>query len=160
MNSPDTDFKLSLWLPDAEATEALGRQLGRWFCAPQTQDPAAGSPPGFEKKLAQNISPHKTLVFLTGELGAGKTTLTRGILRGLGHLGPVKSPTYTLLEPYAAQPLAPDMPVYHFDFYRIGDPAELDYIGIDEILDGPGLVLIEWPQRAGDRLPTPDWVVN
>jgi len=92
------------------------------------------------------------LVFLRGELGAGKTTLVRGILRGLGHLGAVKSPTYTLLEPYEFG----DRHIYHFDFYRIEDPEELSFIGIDELLADTALKLVEWPERAGARLPAPD----
>lgn len=92
------------------------------------------------------------LIFLRGALGAGKTTLARGILRGLGHVGVVKSPTYTLLEPYEFGCRR----VYHFDFYRIDDPAELSFIGIDELLADAALKLVEWPERGGDRLPKPD----
>ena len=94
----------------------------------------------------------RELVFLRGELGAGKTTLVRGILRGLGHRGAVKSPTYTLLEPYAFG----DRHIYHFDFYRIENPEELSFIGIDELLSDAALKLVEWPERAGARLPVPD----
>ena len=92
------------------------------------------------------------LVFLRGELGVGKTTLARGILRGLGHTGPVKSPTYTLLEPYALG----DREVFHFDFYRIVDPAELEFIGVDDLMGSAALKLVEWPEHAGRRLPNPD----
>lgn len=92
------------------------------------------------------------LVFLHGELGAGKTTLVRGVLRALGHSGVVKSPTYTLLEPYGSD----GQDAYHFDLYRINDPDELALVGFDEIIDGPGLKLIEWPERAADWLPPPD----
>ncbi len=90
------------------------------------------------------------VAFLSGELGAGKTTLVRGILRALGFRGAVKSPTYTLLEPYD------EFSVLHFDFYRIGDSRELDFIGIDELMATPSIKLIEWPERAHDRLPSPD----
>lgn len=92
------------------------------------------------------------VVFLTGQLGAGKTTLVRGILRGLGFEGSVKSPTYTLLEPYEVK----GRTVYHFDLYRIGEPAELEFIGIDELMDADAVKLIEWPERCADRLPEPD----
>ena len=96
------------------------------------------------------------LVFLEGTLGAGKTTLVRGILRAFGHTGSVKSPTYTLLEPYEIAELS----VYHFDLYRIGDSEELDYIGIDELMDSAAIKFVEWPERAGSRLPQPDLVVK
>lgn len=92
------------------------------------------------------------VVFLRGQLGAGKTTLVRGILRALGHHGLVKSPTYTLLEPYEVDGRV----IYHFDLYRIGAGDELEFIGIDELLDAPGIKLIEWPERGAGRLPPPD----
>jgi len=95
------------------------------------------------------------VVFLHGELGAGKTTLVRGLLDAAGHSGNVKSPTYTLLEPYNIGRLD----VYHFDLYRVNDPQELEFVGIDEIVDGPGLKLFEWPERAGSWLPAPQAVV-
>jgi tRNA threonylcarbamoyladenosine biosynthesis protein TsaE len=105
----------------------------------------------FGKRLAGRLAP-AALVFLRGDLGAGKTTLVRGILRGLGHAGSVKSPTYTLLEPYEL----PRSVVYHFDFYRIADSAELDYIGSDELMESIALKLVEWPERVEDKLPPPD----
>ena len=94
------------------------------------------------------------IVFLRGELGAGKTTLVRGILRALGYSGPVKSPTYTLLEPYEEQS------VYHFDLYRIADSQELEFIGIDELMAAKLIKLVEWPDRGLERLPQPDVQVN
>jgi tRNA threonylcarbamoyladenosine biosynthesis protein TsaE len=96
------------------------------------------------------------LVFLEGELGAGKTTLARGILRGLGFSGHVKSPTYTLVEPYEFE----GQRVYHFDFYRIKDAEELEYIGLDDLLGERAIKLVEWPERASGRLPRPDRVVR
>ena len=90
------------------------------------------------------------VVFLRGELGAGKTTLVRGILRAFGFRGAVKSPTYTLLEPYD------EYSVYHFDFYRIVDSRELDFIGIEEHMAVSSIKLVEWPERAGAHLPVPD----
>lgn len=96
------------------------------------------------------------LVFLIGELGAGKTTLARGILRGLGFDGHVKSPTYTLVEPYEFGSTR----VYHFDFYRIKDREELEYIGLDDLLGERAVKLIEWPEHAFDRLPPPQHVIR
>ena len=95
-------------------------------------------------------------VLLEGELGMGKTTLARGVLRGLGFQGAVKSPTYTIVEPYEFS----GKRVYHFDFYRIEDPRELEFIGLDELVEQPGIKLMEWPQRAGDRLPPADFRVR
>lgn len=91
-------------------------------------------------------------VHLRGELGAGKTTLCRGVLRAMGHEGAVKSPTFTLVEPYSVQ----GGEVFHFDLYRLGDPGELDYMGIDEYFGDGRLCLIEWPEKAIGFLPAHD----
>jgi tRNA threonylcarbamoyladenosine biosynthesis protein TsaE len=91
------------------------------------------------------------IIFLSGELGAGKTTLTRGLLRALGVTGPIKSPTYTLVEPYDLGQLK----IYHFDLYRLTDPEELLDIGLSDYLDTNALLLIEWPERAETILPRP-----
>ena len=96
-------------------------------------------------------------VWLAGDLGAGKTTLTRYWLQALGHKGAVKSPTYTLVEPYSIeQSDGTTKPVYHADLYRLQDPEELSFIGFDEYLDEPNaLVIIEWASRADSYLPQP-----
>jgi len=114
--------ELTLLLPDEAATLALGA------------------------KLAQVVGPG--LVRLQGELGAGKTCLVRGLLRGLGYQGRVKSPTYTLVEPYATERL----PVSHWDLYRLGSASELDALGLREHDRAHELLLVEWPERAGGRL--------
>ncbi len=117
-------------LADAESMEALGRELA----------PCLGS----------------ALVYLTGELGAGKTTLARGILRGLGYQDKVRSPTYSLVEPYSV----PQGTVYHLDLYRLDDPEELEWLGLRDMLEGPALLLVEWPQRGTGQLPAADLEVT
>jgi tRNA threonylcarbamoyladenosine biosynthesis protein TsaE len=124
------------WLADAAATESLGAAL-------------AGP-------LATACLRVPFVVHLRGPLGAGKTTFARGLLRGLGHAGRVRSPTFTLLEPYELEACS----VTHLDLYRVGDPSELDYLGLADLLSAGNLVLVEWAERGGDRLPTADLRVS
>jgi tRNA threonylcarbamoyladenosine biosynthesis protein TsaE len=120
-------MQLKLTLPAEQDTLQLGSQLA-----------AICSPP--------------CLIFLQGDLGAGKTTLVRGLLGGLGFTQPVKSPTYTLVESYEIQ----DVPLFHFDLYRLQNPVELEHIGIADYFAIPSIILIEWSERALEQLPTPD----
>jgi tRNA threonylcarbamoyladenosine biosynthesis protein TsaE len=116
------------------------------------------------QKLAAQLAklPLSGSVWLAGDLGAGKTTLTRYWLQALGHIGAVKSPTYTLVEPYSIQQIDGSVkPVYHADLYRLQDPEELSFIGFDEYLDEPNaLVIIEWAGRADSYLPPPSLFID
>ncbi len=122
---------MELELPDPDAQLAFGERLGR-------------------------LLPRRLVVYLEGDLGTGKTTLVRGILRGLGHGGPVRSPTYTLIEPYEL----PAARVYHLDLYRLSDPEELEYLGLRDLSGEDALFLVEWPGRGAGALPPADLTIR
>ena len=117
-------------LADAQETESLGARLGRVVTA--------------------------GIIYLNGDLGAGKTTLARGLLRGLGHTGKVRSPTYTLVEPYELE----SRRVYHLDLYRLADAEELEWLGLRDMLADPALLLVEWPERGSGYLPPADLTIH
>ncbi len=106
-------------------------------------------------KLALQLQPGM-LVFLQGDLGAGKTTLVRGVLRGLGHHGAVKSPTYNLVEAY----LINEQTLFHFDLYRLMDDEELEYMGMRDYLNKESICFIEWPDKGAGFLPEPDMLLE
>ena len=118
------------WLPDPEAQLAFGARLAA-------------------------LVPPRLILYLEGDLGTGKTTLTRGVLAGLGHRGAARSPTYTLLEPYELA----DRRLNHLDLYRLGDPQELEYLGLRDLLAEDAVWMVEWPERGRGVLPPPDLTI-
>lgn len=113
--------------------------------------PAESDTLAFGAALARALRPGLVL-YLQGDLGAGKTTLARGVLRGLGYTGKVKSPSYTLLEPYTFSRIY----LYHFDFYRFTNPRELEEAGLRDYFNSESVCLVEWPEKAAGVIPAAD----
>jgi tRNA threonylcarbamoyladenosine biosynthesis protein TsaE len=111
-----------------------------------------GDTEAFARRIAAHAALGSATIELHGDLGAGKTTFVRHLLRALGVTGRIKSPTYAVVEPHETS----SFPAYHFDFYRFNDPREWEDAGFRDIFDGPGLKLAEWPEKAAGLLPVPD----
>lgn len=134
-------------LADEAATDAFGARFAHALENQRTQEAGLGQL-------------HSLHVQLFGDLGAGKTSLVRAALRALGHAGRVRSPTYTLVEPYTVTTASGELQLYHFDLYRFSDPAEWADAGFREYFAQGAVCLVEWPQRAGGLLGVPDLVFH
>jgi tRNA threonylcarbamoyladenosine biosynthesis protein TsaE len=143
---PEVSMKFDL--PDSTATEALGRALA---CAwpGSTSDGALRAPEG---SVGGAAAAGGAVVYLQGELGAGKTTCVRSLLRTFGAAGPVRSPTYTLVETYTL----PALTCVHVDLYRLQSLSEVDELGLRDLLEPGSLLLVEWPERGAGALPGAD----
>ncbi len=134
-----------IFLADEDATLALGLQLAR-----ATFKNPSDSPDPKQPNLG--VATCGAVIHCHGDLGAGKTTLARGFMRGYGVQGAIKSPTYTIVEPYELV----NCQLYHFDLYRLGNEGELEYLGFEDYFHENSVCLIEWPDKGGRRLPAPD----
>jgi len=156
---PTPLFSRAFDLPDEAATIAFGQRVAqalafvRANCAANTPEPADAER---QTRAAQAFAGLQ--IHLLGDLGAGKTTLVRAMLHALGHIGRVRSPTYTLVEPYLITRHDTPLNVYHFDLYRFADPAEWADAGFRDYFGSGALCLVEWPQQAGNLLGIPDLI--
>ncbi len=125
-----------------------------YFLADETATIAIGT--GLAEVVKSDTVQQALVVYLNGDLGAGKTTLTRGFVRGMGHVGNVKSPTYTLVEPYELD----EWRVFHFDLYRLADAEELEYMGIRDYFNNDCCCFIEWPEKGVGLLAKADLIIN
>lgn len=128
--------------------------IREWHLATADATRAAGAALG--QSLARSAVSHPLLIALSGELGAGKTTFVGGLLGALGHAGPVRSPTYTLIEPYQLSGAFAGREVFHLDLYRLTGPEELEELGLRDLMRPGAVLLVEWPERAGAVLDRPD----
>jgi len=128
--------QLEYFLPDEAATIAIGT--------------------GLASVLKNTTTQQALVVYLNGDLGAGKTTLTRGFVRGMGHKGNVKSPTYTIVEPYELA----NWRIFHFDLYRLADAEELEYMGIRDYFNNDCCCFIEWPEKGAGLLAKADLTIS
>jgi tRNA threonylcarbamoyladenosine biosynthesis protein TsaE len=152
-------------LADEAATHAFGERFARAIESVRELHPGPQHTPRPAARqrasgAADQQAFHGLQVQLVGDLGAGKTTLVRATLRGLGHTSRVRSPTYTLVEPYVLERPVGELALYHFDLYRFTDPAEWADAGFREYFDSGAICLVEWPQRAGRLLGVPDLVFS
>jgi len=125
-----------------------------YFLADETATIAIGT--GLAEVVKSDTVQQALVVYLNGDLGAGKTTLSRGFVRGMGHVGNVKSPTYTLVEPYELG----EWRVFHFDLYRLADAEELEYMGIRDYFNNDCCCFIEWPEKGVGLLAKADLIIN
>lgn len=142
-------YKLLIDLMTVENHPLIVKSIG-W------QDEAATQ--AFAQALASRPAIGNAMIELSGDLGAGKTTFVRHLLKALGVQGRIKSPTYAVVEPYVIDipGLGSTLNIWHFDFYRFNDPREWEEAGFRDIFASPGLKLVEWPEKAGKHLPKPD----
>lgn len=148
----DLTYKLLIDLMTSETHPLIVKRIA-WPDEAATQT--------FAQQLAQRPEIGQALIELRGDLGAGKTTFVRHLLTVLGVQGRIKSPTYAVVEPYTLEAAGsrPPLEIWHFDFYRFNDPREWEEAGFRDIFSSTGLKLVEWPEKAGEYLPSADLVI-